>query len=263
MCRALLVTYKVGLDWLIGFIAPYTKYSEQRQLQRLRYSHTLQLTVTQALKFSVFTNRILATDLQQSHCHFKSHMKSSSHGLIPFLPLFCNCQFRRLDSIPLLPVTYPGRLASWNSTLHSMLLLPASEIFFITTLQSRRKHSPSVVGKACLEHRCIAMDLFDCCLRIRCRGNVFTDSLPSNKRPFWVRYSGFRASCHNILSLMCFHQLFGNDFPLRSSLSFRVPRPYWPATVSQLTRRCYATTYIGWDSSTSHTSTRNDCLKTA
>jgi hypothetical protein len=25
-------------------------------------------------------------------------MKSSFHSLIPFLPLFCNCQFRRLDS---------------------------------------------------------------------------------------------------------------------------------------------------------------------
>jgi hypothetical protein len=29
-------------------------------------------------------------------------MKSSFHSLIPFLPLFCNCQFRRFDSIQLL-----------------------------------------------------------------------------------------------------------------------------------------------------------------
>jgi hypothetical protein len=27
-------------------------------------------------------------------------MKSSFHSLIPFLPLFCNCRFRRLDSAP-------------------------------------------------------------------------------------------------------------------------------------------------------------------
>jgi hypothetical protein len=26
-------------------------------------------------------------------------MKSSCHSLVPFLPLFCDCQFRRLDSI--------------------------------------------------------------------------------------------------------------------------------------------------------------------
>jgi hypothetical protein len=53
----------------------------------------------------------------------------------------------RLNSIPLLPVSYPGWLASRNSTLHSRLLLPASELFFITTLHGpRRKPGLSVVG---------------------------------------------------------------------------------------------------------------------
>jgi hypothetical protein len=46
-------------------------------------------------------------------------MKSSLHRLIPFLPLFCNCKFWRLS---LIPRSYPGRLASRNSTLHSLLL---------------------------------------------------------------------------------------------------------------------------------------------
>jgi hypothetical protein len=58
------------------------------------------------------------------------------------LLLFCNCQF---NSIPLLPSPYPGRLASRNSSrlyCYFMLLLPASELFFITTLHGpRRKHS--------------------------------------------------------------------------------------------------------------------------
>jgi hypothetical protein len=40
----------------------------------------------------------------------KSRMKSSFHSLILFLPLFCNCQLQRLNSIPLLPGSYPGRL---------------------------------------------------------------------------------------------------------------------------------------------------------
>jgi hypothetical protein len=31
----------------------------------------------------------------------KLHMKYSLHSLIPFLPLFCNCQFRKLDSTTL------------------------------------------------------------------------------------------------------------------------------------------------------------------
>jgi hypothetical protein len=58
--------------------------------------HTLQFTVSHELMFSVFTSRILAMELQLSHCHFESHMKSSFHRLIPFLQLFCSCQFRRL-----------------------------------------------------------------------------------------------------------------------------------------------------------------------
>jgi hypothetical protein len=49
--------------------------------------HTLQFTVTQALGFSVFTSRILATDLWQSHCHFSLHMKFSLHSQIPFLAI--------------------------------------------------------------------------------------------------------------------------------------------------------------------------------
>jgi hypothetical protein len=40
-------------------------------------------------------------------------MKSSLNSLIPFLPLFCNCQ---LNSVPLLPSSYPSRLASRHST---------------------------------------------------------------------------------------------------------------------------------------------------
>jgi hypothetical protein len=40
-------------------------------------------------------------------------MKSSFHSLVPFLPVFCNCQ---LSSIP---SSSPSRLASQDSTLHS------------------------------------------------------------------------------------------------------------------------------------------------
>jgi hypothetical protein len=39
-------------------------------------------------------------------------VKSSLHRLIPFLPLFCSCQ---LNSIPLLPSSYPCRLGPRNS----------------------------------------------------------------------------------------------------------------------------------------------------
>jgi hypothetical protein len=95
------------LDWMIEFIAPYTFTTrDYRQYSAVASLHTFQFTVTHALGFSVLTSRILATDLSQSRYNFKSHMKSSFHSLIPFLPLFCSCQ---LSSFP---SSYPGRLAS-------------------------------------------------------------------------------------------------------------------------------------------------------
>jgi hypothetical protein len=119
--------------------------------------HPLQFAVSHALGFSDFTSRILATGLWQSHCHFKSHMKHSFPSLIPFLSIFCNCQFRRLDSIlnPLLRRSYSGRLASQNSTQFF-----STEPLFITTLDGPcRKHSLPIVRKACLKRRCIATEV--------------------------------------------------------------------------------------------------------
>jgi hypothetical protein len=64
---------------MIGFIAPYTftTLGTKSNYSAIAIQHTLQFIVTHALGFSVFTSRILATDLSQSHCNFKSHMKSS------------------------------------------------------------------------------------------------------------------------------------------------------------------------------------------
>jgi hypothetical protein len=62
-----------------------------RQYSTIAIPRTFQFTVAHALGFSIFTSRILATDLSQSHCHFKSHMESSFHSLIHFFPLFCRC----------------------------------------------------------------------------------------------------------------------------------------------------------------------------
>jgi hypothetical protein len=91
--RGMCVIYKTSFgldDWIYCHLIHTTR----------NYRHTLQFTVTQALGFSVLNNRILATGLQ-SHCNLKLYMKSF-HRLISILPLFCNCQFRRLDSIQFL-----------------------------------------------------------------------------------------------------------------------------------------------------------------
>jgi hypothetical protein len=76
-----------GLDWMIWFIDTVyiNTVRHYRKYSAIAILHSVQFTVTYALGFSVFTS-ILATDLSQSYCHFHSHVKSSRHRLISFLP---------------------------------------------------------------------------------------------------------------------------------------------------------------------------------
>jgi hypothetical protein len=103
---------------MIGFNTPctFTQFGTTGNYRAIAILHTFQFTFARALGFSDFTSRNLAMDLSQSHCNFKSHMKSSFHNLIPVLPLFCNCQFRRLDSIQ-----FPAHIqAGWQLKLDSI-----------------------------------------------------------------------------------------------------------------------------------------------
>jgi hypothetical protein len=53
-----------GLDWMIGFIDTlYIPLGTTGNYSAIADLHTLQFTVTHALGFSIFTSRILATDL--------------------------------------------------------------------------------------------------------------------------------------------------------------------------------------------------------
>jgi hypothetical protein len=116
------------MEWMIRFIASYTFITRNyRQYNAIADLHTFHFTVTHALGFSVSTSRIPATDLSQPHCNFKSHMKSSSRRLIPFLALlFCDCQFRRLDS--------PFSATLIYSLLLLFFYLVASSVFLIVPL---------------------------------------------------------------------------------------------------------------------------------
>jgi hypothetical protein len=50
-------------------------------------------------------------------------------------------------------------------------------------------------------------ELLSCCLRIRCRANVFTVSLPSNERLYWFNCFGFGRHV-TIFSLIIYQALF-------------------------------------------------------
>jgi hypothetical protein len=105
-------------------------------------------------------------------------MKSSFRSLIPFLPLFCKGQFRRPDSVQFL-CSQAHILAGW--CLETRLNSSQLNYFSTSTLHGpRRKHSLSIVVKECLQCRCIAMEVARLLLRIHCRGNVSTESLPNN-----------------------------------------------------------------------------------
>jgi hypothetical protein len=68
-----------------------------------------------------------------------------------------------------------------NPPPHGILIQSIFFVLFISPRHGpRRKHRLSAVEKACLQPCCIAKKLFDCCLRIRCRGDVFNEQMPSN-----------------------------------------------------------------------------------
>jgi hypothetical protein len=115
-------------------------------------------------------------------------MKPSFHSLIPFLPIFCNCQFRRLDSIQFL-CSQALILTGWRLETQLSTLCCSTE-FLITILHgSHEKHcfllSSIILGVftaplhnngCCADHIENSLPIVKACLP---RG-LFTVSLPSN-----------------------------------------------------------------------------------
>jgi hypothetical protein len=92
-------------------------YSHNRQYSAIAILHTFQFIDAYALGFSVFISRILATDLYRL-------TGTSNHTWSLLVTVqFISCHYSWPNSIPRLPYSYPDRLASRNSTLHSVLLL--------------------------------------------------------------------------------------------------------------------------------------------
>jgi hypothetical protein len=138
------------LDWIIEFIAPYTftQFGFTGNYSAVAILHTLQFTVAHALRFSVSTSRLLATDLSQCRCNFKSHMKSAWQRLIPFLPFL-------------------------------------TVSFYNTSARTTEKPA-CIVDEACLLHRCLAIDVLF--RAFASAGMCFNESLPNSECTRHIMY---------------------------------------------------------------------------
>jgi hypothetical protein len=171
-CRGLCVNYKTRLrldGWIFCTLYIHTT-RDYRQYSSIADLRTLQFTVTHA----VVSKSSLVVSWQWFH-HSLTVTSNRIwslffHSLTPFLPLFCNCHFRRLDSVQFL-CSQAGQAG--------ISKLDSTETFFITTLYGpQRKHSfyclrGVFTDRSPINGRPIIA-------RVCFRGNMFTKSLPSN-----------------------------------------------------------------------------------
>jgi hypothetical protein len=179
------VTYKTGFGLDILHLI-HSHNTELQALQRYRYStHFAVNRCTRTRVLTVFNSRILATNLKQSHCRLKSHMKSSCHSLIYscrfFSTTFFDCHLQ--NSTQFSTTTNSNS----SSTELSQLLTTAALLELLVILPW-----DGPLGKYRLLLSRIVLGVFTDPLpgnrrsiiaRIGSRGNVFTESLPSNGYP--------------------------------------------------------------------------------
>jgi hypothetical protein len=159
-CRAFCMTYRWVLDWVIGFIETlHTPLRTIGNYSAIAVPTLVQVTVTHTSILSLLRFPLLVSWqwFHKSHCHIRSHMKSSLHSLIPFLPFL-------LDHL-------------WLPTpeLHSILILPTWDCRNIASGCTHRNTSYSLVAcwftaaEMCSRHSCVAVSVTqthrECCLQ--------------------------------------------------------------------------------------------------
>jgi hypothetical protein len=153
------VTYKTSFgldDWIYCTLYNDT-IQDYRQYSAIASLHTLQFTVTHVLAFTVFTSRILATDLSQSislqitHEVFFSQPNFFLAIIVDSVQFFCSqAGVSKLD--PSLPT--PLHLFYY----FSHYAVPSSASFYNTSVRTTQKTQPLLLIK-CLLVRYLAMDV--------------------------------------------------------------------------------------------------------
>jgi hypothetical protein len=157
---------------------------DYRQYNTIAILPTLQFTVAHALGFSVFTSPILATDFITVSLSLQI-----THGILcsqpnSFLAIILQLQIpkTRLRS---LPSSYPGRLASRNSTelFYSRLPLLYSAVCCLTLpynhfARTMQKTQPYCLGDVSTDP--LHSNRRPILARVGTPGNAFNESLPSN-----------------------------------------------------------------------------------
>jgi hypothetical protein len=145
-CRGFVRDIRRVFDSIIGFIATYTFTTrDYRKYSAIADLHTLHFTVTSALGFSVFTNRIMATDfvtvspsLQITHKVFLSQPNF-------FLAIILQLPIPKTPINSIILCSQAHTPAGWRPETRlftSRLLFYSAEHVLITTLHGPlRKHN--------------------------------------------------------------------------------------------------------------------------
>jgi hypothetical protein len=153
-----------GLDGLIYCTLYIHTTRDYREYNSVAVLHTFQFTIAHALGFSALTSCILATDLSQSHCNFKSHVKSSYHSFLPYLQL--PILKTRVDYSQLLFYTLLYSVYSECAVLQLSMNPMENTVFYcqecMFTCPLLSNGCPSVVVYACV----VGMCLPTCCLAV-------------------------------------------------------------------------------------------------
>jgi hypothetical protein len=163
-----------GLNWLDLLHVIHSHNSGLQVLRRYRCSaHFAVLRYTQTHWGSQSSLAVFCQRTDNSLTAISHHTWSLFSTACLFLTFFCSCQFGKLDPIliPLHPSSYPGRLASRNSSIHFSTTVLCCRTLLYNVFARTTQKTVSVVKEACLLIRSLllrALAPAGMCLLNRC-----------------------------------------------------------------------------------------------